>query len=69
MNPAAILQVALALLPLVQVGVTEFIAWLHTLRTAVQQTGEWTEEQEEAFRAALFAKTNDPAYQPDPPTP
>lgn len=66
MDAASILQLALAILPLVQTGVTEFIKWLNTLRTAVQQTGEWTDEQETAFRAALFAKTGDLAYGPDP---
>ena len=66
MPAAAILQLAIALLPLVQTGVGEFIAWMSSLRTAAKQSGEWTAEQDLAFRAALFAKTNDPAYQPDP---
>lgn len=66
MQAAAILQLALALLPLVQTGVTEFIAWISSLRTTLQQDDEWTDEQEAAYRAALWAKTQDPAYQPDP---
>lgn len=66
MPAAVILQIALAALPILNVGVTEFIAWLNTLKSAAQADGEWTPEQEQAFRAALFAKTADPAYQPDP---
>lgn len=65
MPAAVILQIALAALPILNVGVTEFIAWLNTLKASIQATGEWTPEQEEDFRAALFAKTSDPAYQPD----
>ena len=63
-----ILQLALAILPLVENSVTEFIAWVTALRSSAMQSDEWTPEQETAFRAALFAKTNDPAYAPDPPT-
>jgi len=66
MPASAILQLALAILPLVQTGVLDFIKWLNSLKTAVEQTGEWTDEQEAAFRAALFAKTGDLAYGPDP---
>lgn len=66
MTTAAIIQLALALLPLVQTGVPQFIAWIESLKSSAQQTGEWTDEQEAAYRAALFAKTGDPAYAPDP---
>lgn len=66
MQTAAILQLAIALLPLIQTGVTEFIAWISTIRGALQQSGEWTPELETAYRAALYAKSNDPAYAPDP---
>ncbi len=67
MPASAIIQLALAILPLVQVAVPEFIAWINSLKIASQQVGEWTDEQETAFRNALFAKTNDPAYAPDRP--
>lgn len=66
MQLAAIIQLALALLPLVEEGVEEFIAWIKSLRDAAIQSGEWTPQQQEAFRAALFAKTQDSAYLPDP---
>jgi hypothetical protein len=65
MNLASIIALALQLLPMVETGVTEFISWITSLRTAAQQTNEWTDAQELAYRAALFAKTNDPAYAPD----
>lgn len=65
MQAAALIQLALALLPLVEEGVEQFIAWINSLRAAAMQRGEWTEEQQEAYRAALFAKTSDPAYKPD----
>lgn len=68
MEITAIVQLALALLPLVQTGVTEFIVWLNSLKAAAQQAGEWTDEQDAAFRAALYAKTGDLAYGPDPKT-
>ena len=62
---AAIIPLALQILPLVETGVPEFIAWIQSLRSAAQQSGEWTDAQETAYRAALWAKTQDPAYQPD----
>ena len=65
MRIAVAMQLALALLPMVQTGVGEFIAWINSLRAAAQQAGEWTPEQESAYRAALLAKKNDPAYKPD----
>lgn len=65
MTTAAILQLALALLPLVQTGVPQFIAWIDSLVATAKQAGEWTDEQDAAYRAALFAKTGDPAYKPD----
>lgn len=66
MQTIAILQLALAILPLVNTGVGQFILWLNTLKEAAEQTGEWTEEQEKAFRLALYNKTGDLAYGPDP---
>ncbi len=62
MSTAAIIQLAIVLLPLVQTGVPEFIAWINSLKSAAQQAGEWTPEQEAAFRAAILAKSSDPAY-------
>jgi hypothetical protein len=66
MSVAALIALALQLLPLVTTEVAKFIAWIQALRSAAQQAGEWTPEQENAYRVALFSKTQDPAYQPDP---
>ena len=66
MTTAAAISLAIALLPLVQTGVMEFIRWISALRAAAQQAGEWSAAQEAAFRAALFAKTGEAAYAPDP---
>ena len=65
MTAAVLLPIAISALPLIQTGVMEFIAWLETLRTAAQQSGEWTPEQDAAYQAALRAKLGDPAYLPD----
>ena len=67
MPAVAILQLALQLLPLVQTGVSEFVRWIESLHDAASQTAEWTPELEADYRAKLWAKTQDPAYQPDPP--
>lgn len=66
MTTLAALQLALALLPLVTTGLTQFIQFIDSLRLALQQSGEWTEAQELDYRRALFAKLGDPAYAPDP---
>ena len=65
MQAAALAQLAIVMLPLIETGVSQFIAWITELRTAVQQSGEWTAAQEAAFRAALLAKTGDAAYGPE----
>ena len=65
MTTAALIQLAIAILPLVETAVPQFIAFINSLRSAAQQSNEWTPAQEAAYRAALLAKTGDPAYQPD----
>lgn len=65
MELSALIPLALQILPLITTGVPEFIAWIEKLRSTAQQTGEWTDAQEQAYRAALWAKTQDPAYAPD----
>lgn len=69
MPAATLAELALALLPLVTTGVQEFIEWINSLRTAAKQADEWTDEQEAAYRRALYAKTGDLAYGPDPAPP
>ena len=65
MTTAALIQLAIAILPLVETAVPEFIAFINSLRSAAQQSNQWTPDQEAAYRAALLAKTGDPAYAPD----
>jgi hypothetical protein len=65
MSSAVILaQLAIQLLPTVSTGVTALIAFIESVRTAAQQSNEWDAATEAAFRAAAFAKTNNPAYKP-----
>lgn len=66
MDTLSALQLGLAILPLVNTGVEQFILWLSTLKAAAEQTGEWTDEREAAYRKTLFAKTGDLAWGPDP---
>lgn len=66
MTALTALQLALAVLPMIRTGVTEFIAWINTLKAELQRTGEWTPELAAAHRAAIWAATGDPAYRPDP---
>lgn len=65
MTTIAALQVALALLPLIQTGITEFVNWINSLKKSIEQDGEWTPELDASWRASLLAKGLDPAYQPD----
>lgn len=67
MDIAALINLALALLPVVETEVPKFIAWIDSLVAVAKQTGEWTPDQDAAYKAAILAKTSDPAYQPDKP--
>jgi len=64
MTALALAQIAIQLLPTVTTGVEELIAFINTIRSAAQQSGEWTPAHEDAYRASLFATTKDPAYAP-----
>jgi len=66
MGVTDIINLALALLPVVETEVPKFINWIEAMVSVAKTTGEWTPEQDAAFKTALFAKTKDPAYQPDP---
>jgi|DewCreStandDraft_4_1066084.scaffolds.fasta_scaffold37355_3 hypothetical protein len=59
-----ILQMVLAALPYVSTGLDKLIAWIQAVRSAAMQSGEWSPADEAAFRAALWARTQDPAYLP-----
>lgn len=68
MSAIAIATIAIQLLPTVETGVTELIAFINSVRFAAQQANSWTPALESAYRASLFATTSDPAYQSDKPS-
>lgn len=59
------IEIGLAILPKITVGVTEFIAWISKLREAAQQAEIWTEAYEAAWRAALLSHNILPEEKPD----
>jgi hypothetical protein len=63
----ALLPTVLTYLPTIESGVEHLWAWVNGVRTAAQQSAEWTTEMENQYRAALIATGKDPAYQPDLP--
>lgn len=54
MQAISLIELALTLLPKITVGVTQFVAWLNTLRAAAKQDGIWTAEYEAAWVEALL---------------
>lgn len=66
MPELALAQVALQYLPLVIHGAEQLWAWIVSVRSAAQQTREWTDAMEAQFQAALLARSAKPEYQPDP---
>ena len=67
MTAIAIAQIVIQLLPGLETGVTEAIAFINSIRGAAQQSGDWTPAMEAAFEQALIDTGTAPAYQPDPP--
>lgn len=65
MSTAALIELALTLLPKVQTGVTEFIAWIASLKAIAQQNAEWTPEFEQAWREGLLYHNTGPEELPD----
>ena len=61
----ALLPVILQYLPTITTGAEHLWAWVQGVRTAAQQSSEWTADHEAQFRAALAASGQDPEYQPD----
>ena len=61
----AVAQAVLALLPMVTTGAEKLWDFITHVRTATQQTGEWTPAAEAAWQAALLAKADSAAAQPD----
>lgn len=65
MTPALAIQLGLLILPKLQTGILQFVAWINANRTAMQQSGEWTIEHEAAWKEALLAKNLRPEEIPD----
>lgn len=65
MQNVILAQQILAVLPLITTGVNELVAWIKTVRTTAQQTGEWTAAAEAAYKESLLASAQDPANKPD----
>lgn len=65
MSTAAIIELALVLLPKIEVGITEFVRWINTLRSVAKQNMDWTPEQEAAWRNALLNAGLSPEELPD----
>lgn len=64
----AILAALPALYPLVREGIGDIaslVKYIGSIRSAAQQSGEWTDEQEAQFLAELEATSGDADYQPD----
>lgn len=66
MQILALLELGLVLLPKITVGVSQFVGWLSTVRTAAQQAEVWTEEHEAAWREGLLMRGLSPEEIPDP---
>lgn len=64
----ALLPQLMALIPSITVGVQHIILWVQSIRSAAQQSGEWTPELENQFIAMLVSTTTNPAWMPDPPS-
>ena len=59
------LALILQYLPQIIAGGTEVIQFVQQLRTAAQQTGEWTDAQEQQFLALIAQEAKQPEQQPD----
>lgn len=53
-------------LPQITVGVEHLFGFVSSVRTAAQQTSEWSDEMEAAYQKRLLAKADLPQSQPDP---
>jgi hypothetical protein len=61
----ALVQIILPLLPSIETGAVQLWNFINSVRSAAQQSAEWTPALEQAYLAALAATKTDPAYQPD----
>lgn len=61
----ALLPGLINLIPTVTTGLSSLIAFIGAIRSAAQQSGEWTPELEKAFLDALIAKGSTNAWKTD----
>lgn len=63
----ALAQILIPLIPSLIGDVESLVAWITSIRSAAQQSGEWTAKMDGDFRAAVLAAgLADPAFRPDP---
>lgn len=55
----------IALIPTVTTGIGSLIAFIAAIRTAAQQSGEWTPSLEQSFVNAVIAKASTGEWQTD----
>lgn len=60
----ALVPLIIQLLPTITVGAEKLVAWIQQIRSAAQQTGEWTDDLEKQYQASLILTASDPAYKP-----
>ena len=65
MSAVALAQLAIQLLPVVTTGTESFVNWINELRASAQQSGEWTAQEENAYRQALLTAGLSHKAQPD----
>lgn len=61
----ALIPAILAAVPMVQSAIVATINWVNSIRTAAQQSGEWTPEAEAALAAWAIRTMTDPKWLTD----
>lgn len=61
----AIIAQILPLLPTIGGDISALIKWISSIRTAAQQSGEWTPELEKAFIDNLILRATAPQWMTD----
>ena len=61
----ALLPGLIGLIPTITTGLSSLIAFIGAIRTAAQQTSQWTPELENLFIEALIAKGSTDAWKTD----
>lgn len=61
----ALIPQILAAIPITQTAIIATVNWINSIRTAAQQSGEWTPEAEAAFAAWAISTLTDPKWLTD----